>query len=76
MASLKLRKLPERTPVRVTIAVAPELHRLLADYATIYGDAYGREESVADLIPYMLESFLESDRDFARALRARKLSAR
>lgn len=71
MATLKLRKLPERAPVRITIALAPELHRVLADYAAIYCEAYGQEESVADLIPYMLESFLENDRDFARAHRAR-----
>jgi hypothetical protein len=71
MATLKLRRLPERTPVRVTIGVAPELHRALADYAAIYAETYGQEESVADLIPFMLESFLEGDRDFVRARRMR-----
>ena len=70
MPALKLGKLPERTPVRLTVAIPPELHRLLSEYAAIYREAYGQEETLADLIPFMLQAFLESDRDFARARRA------
>jgi hypothetical protein len=76
MPALRLRRLPERTPIRLTIGVAPELHRALADYAAIYAEAYGEEESVADLVPFMLEAFLEGDRDFARARRARAQQGR
>jgi hypothetical protein len=71
VATLKLGPLPDRTPVRLTVALPPELHRLLTDYAAIYLETYGQEESVTDMIPFMLQTFLEGDRDFVRARRAR-----
>lgn len=67
MPDLKLARLPDRTPVRLTISVAPDLHQSLVGYAALYAQTYGREESVADLIPAMLSSFLESDRAFSKA---------
>ncbi len=67
MAELKLGKLPERTPVKLTISVAPDLHQTLTDYAALYSKAYGREEPMAELIPAMLKAFIESDRGFLRA---------
>jgi hypothetical protein len=67
MASLKLAKLPDRTPVRLTIAVTPELHQALVEYAEIYARTYDREEPLAELIPAMLASFLGGDRAFAKA---------
>ena len=67
MVDLKLTKLPDRIPVKLTISVPPELGRALEDYAAIYEATYGQRESVADLVPYMLSGFLESDRAFARA---------
>jgi hypothetical protein len=70
MPDLRLRKLPERTPVRVTISLSPDLNHALGLYARIYREAYGQEEPIAELIPAMLASFLDSDRAFA--LRRRK----
>lgn len=67
MAELKLPKLPDRTPVKLTISVTPELSRGLHDYAAAYETTYGQAESIADLIPYMLQAFLDSDRGFARS---------
>lgn len=67
MADLKLARLPDRTPVRLTIMLTPELKRALAAYADAYEVAYGQRETVADLIPFMLAGFLESDRGFTRA---------
>ena len=67
MSELKLRKLPNRTPVKITIALNPDLNEALRDYAAIYRAKYGETESVADLIPFMLVAFLESDRGFANA---------
>jgi hypothetical protein len=64
---LKLAKLPDRTPVKITITVKPELNSALRDYAVLYRDTYGETESIADLIPFMLEAFLEGDRAFAKA---------
>ena len=66
MAELKLGKLPDRTPVKLTIAVSPELNRALGDYARAYELAYGLAEPPAELVPAMLERFLASDRAFAR----------
>lgn len=70
MADLKLGRLPDRTPVKLSISVLPDLHQRLGDYADAYESAYGRRESVADLIPFMLENFLASDRSFNRARKA------
>ena len=67
MSDLKLGKLPDRTPVKITITVGPDLNRALTDYAGCYRAAYGQAEAVADLIPFMLDAFLESDRGFAKA---------
>ena len=67
MSEIKLGKLPDRTPVKITITVGPDLNRALTEYAGCYRAAYGQAESVADLIPFMLDAFLESDRGFAKA---------
>jgi len=67
MSELKLGKLPDRTPVKITITVSPDLNQALREYAAIYRTAYGEAESVSDLIPFMLGAFLESDRGFAKA---------
>ncbi len=67
MPELKLAKLPDRTPAKITITVSAELSGALLQYAEIYRATYGEAESVADLVPFMLESFLDSDRGFAKA---------
>ena len=67
MADLKLPKLPDRTPVKLTISILPDLNQALCDYAALYAQAYGREEPVAELIPAMLSAFLDGDRAFAKA---------
>jgi hypothetical protein len=72
MAELKLPKLPDRTPVKLTIAISPELSRALNDYARAYEQAYGQAESPTELIPAMLWAFLQSDRAFAKARQCRR----
>ena len=67
MVNLKLGKLPDRTPVKITITVSPDLSQALQAYAELYREAYGQAETVPELIPYMLESFLDSDRSFTKA---------
>ncbi len=69
MAELKLARLPDRTPVRITVTLSPELNLALRQYAGIYRATYGQAESVAELIPFMLDAFLDSDRTFAKARR-------
>ena len=67
MPELKLPQLPDRTPVKISIALMPDLNQALADYAALYASTYDRDEPVAELIPAMLSAFLESDRTFARS---------
>lgn len=72
MAALKLERLPDRAPVKITVALPPELNRGLAEYAEAYRAAYGQEEPVTELIPAMLWAFLQSDRAFAKARKSRR----
>ncbi len=67
--TLKLDKLPDREAVKITFTANPELKAALSDYAEIYRRAYGQKESVADLIPFMLEAFMNADPGFKRARR-------
>lgn len=69
MAELRLGKLPDRTPVKLAIQVTPDLHQALVGYAALYAQAYSREETVTDLIPAMLATFLDSDRAFTKRSR-------
>ena len=69
MPEIKLARLPDRTPVKLTIAVSPDLHLALEDYARVYAEIYGHAEPVAELVPAMLAGFLESDRAFAKKRR-------
>jgi hypothetical protein len=67
MLGLKLSKLPDRTPVKVSITLLPDLYRDLQRYADLYRAQFGQAEPVTELIPYMLAAFLISDRGFAKA---------
>ncbi|KTR83847.1 DUF2274 domain-containing protein [Novosphingobium fluoreni] len=67
MVDLKLARIPDRTQVKLTITVLPDLHQALQDYARIYAEAYGREEPVSELVPAILSAFLDSDRAFVKA---------
>lgn len=64
---LKLAKLPDLTPIKLTVTVNAGLNQDLQKYAALYRDTYGEEASAAELIPFMLESFLKSDPAFAKA---------
>lgn len=66
MGDLKLGKLPDGMPVKLTIQIAPDLNDALTRYARAYEDAYGVAEPVSELIPAMLRAFVDSDRSFAR----------
>lgn len=66
MADIRLKQLPDRAPVKLTISISPDLHRSLADYAVYYAQIYGCEEPVQELIPAMLSGFIQSDRAFLR----------
>jgi len=67
VVDLRLRKLPQRAPVKLTISLSPELSRALDDYAAAYEAAYGEHETVAELVPFIIESFLRTDRAFSKS---------
>lgn len=69
--TLRLAKLPERSPVKMTISLSPDLSARLSAYARLYSEAYGQEEPVAELIPYMLSKFIDDDRSFTKRTRSR-----
>ena len=48
MTELKLPRIPDRTPVKLTILVLPDLHQALGDYATLYRQVYGKEEPLVE----------------------------
>ena len=47
MADLRLPRLPDRTPVKISIQVTPHLFADLTRYGALYKEAYGQEEAVA-----------------------------
>ena len=67
--TLKLDRLPDREAARITFTASPELKSALADYAEIYRRTYGAKENVTELIPFMLEAFINADPGFKRARR-------
>jgi hypothetical protein len=67
---MRLPKLPDRTPVKLTTTLSPQLAARLRDYADFYAETYGVREEAADLVPFMLQAFLDGDSDFRRASRA------
>lgn len=68
MTRLKLADLADEKPVRVTVELTARLHRDLLAYAVAIngGDAKGAP-SIERIVPPMLERFILSDREFAKA---------
>jgi hypothetical protein len=67
MSDLKLARLPDRTPARLTVTLSPELKTALEDYRVIYNRQYDTDEPLSELVPHMLATFLASGRAFAKA---------
>ena len=66
---MKLAKLPDHSPVRITFVATAMLNNELQKYANLYRDTYGEAKPIADLIPSMLEAFIRSDPAFAKTQR-------
>jgi hypothetical protein len=64
---LKLQPLPDRAPAKLTITLSATLKKSLDDYACLYAKTYGAEEPVAELVPFMIEGFLNGDQTFKKA---------
>ncbi|MES5482633.1 DUF2274 domain-containing protein [Bradyrhizobium sp. INPA03-11B] len=63
---MKLAKLPDRTPVKMSVMLPPSLAKRLSEYADFYAETYENREDVAELIPFMLAAFLDSDAAFRK----------
>ena len=72
MKPLKLAKLPDRIPVKMTVTLMPDLAAALKDYAELYAEAYGAREDPAELVPFMLKAFLAGDGLFRKTRNMRK----
>lgn len=70
MTRLKLSDITDEKPVRLTIEIPARLHRRLVDYGIVLngGIPKGAPEPAALAAP-MLERFIASDREFAKARR-------
>src|SRR5262249_35237974 len=68
MPELKLAKLPDRTPVKITFKASPDLVQTLNDYCAVYRAIYEQpHETIEELIPFMLAAFMEADPQFKKA---------
>ena len=65
--ALRIGKLPDLTPVKMTVSLDREVYEMLEDYARIYGESYGEAVKPADLVPSMVSGFLATDNGFKRA---------
>ena len=71
MTKLKLGAIPDDKPVKITVELPAPLHRDLVAYAEILARQTG--QPLADpmkLIVPMLERFIATDREFAKARRS------
>lgn len=66
MTDRRIGRLPDRSPVRITAAAAPDRNQVRADAATVYGQTDGAAEAVAERAPFMRDSFRKSDRAVAK----------
>ena len=70
--TLRIGKLVDLTPVKMTVSLNREVHQMLEDYARIYGESYGEAVKPAELVPSMIAGFLATDNGFKRARKALK----
>lgn len=72
--SLKIGAIPDRTPVKLSLSLSPDVHDALQDYASIHAKEFSQNAQVTDLAALMIERFLESDAQFKRARRSLRQS--
>lgn len=71
MTDLKLGRLPDRTPVKLSLQVSPDLKAQLDAYLELYCATYeGSRAALDDILPPMLSSFLSGDKAFQRYRRS------
>ncbi|MEO0696854.1 MAG: DUF2274 domain-containing protein, partial [Pseudomonadota bacterium] len=68
--TLKLGPIPDRTPVKLSVALPPDVHASLGLYAELHAAEHGGEPHASELAALMIERFLDSDAGFKRARKA------
>jgi len=71
MTDLRIRELPDEKPVKMTVALPPDIHRDLLAYAALLSGSSGAMDPTRLVAP-MLRQFMMSDKGFARARRKAK----
>ena len=66
MSAPRLARLPDRTPVKVTLMNLPNLHQRLVDHAAFDDQTDGPEVSIANLAPAALIAFLDEEAEIAK----------
>jgi hypothetical protein len=65
--TLRIAKLPNLTPVKLTVSLEPEVYNMLEDYTKIYNDSYQDAAKPTELVPSMIAKFMAMDSGFKRA---------
>jgi hypothetical protein len=55
----------------MNVVLVPSLAERLREYTDFYAKTFGSRQEVAELIPFMLEAFLDPDPDFRMIARLR-----
>lgn len=76
MTRLKLGRIPDDRPVKLTIEVPAPIHRKLIAYGEALAREMGEAEAIppAKVAPPMIAGYIESDKEFARLWRSRETS--
>jgi hypothetical protein len=76
VTSLKLGRIPDERPVKLTIEVPAPLHRKLVAYGEALARETGQAEPIppAKIAPPMIAGYIDSDKEFARLWRTRESS--
>jgi hypothetical protein len=64
---LKLGQIPDEKPVRITVELGAETHRMLGAYAEALQKETGQTVEPSRLVGPMLARFMASDRAFSRS---------
>ncbi|PHZ86751.1 DUF2274 domain-containing protein [Paremcibacter congregatus] len=67
MSLLRIKKITDRTPVKITLSLPPETHSDLLKYAEIYRQEHSCTETPQVLAVHMITAFIQSDNGFKKA---------
>lgn len=70
MTGLRLKKIADKTPVKITLSLPPEVHADLLIYAEIYRKEHGSQETQQVLAAQMIATFMQGDTQFRKDKRS------